>query len=253
MTPIFSRSAASSMAILRASVVLVLLPLALGFAPASITHLSAPGNRHALTRGPLAVTMIASGAPAGETVLGHHQRTLALEFSRQRENSAREFALGHHQREMSSRRATAVLRTAVATIAAVCMLGSARPAAAFDDGGAMALMSADVPAMTSAGLSTHSEGDARVAVPSDFKKTTKKELMAMEVKAKHPSFSTTPLERFRDFMLKALFFGASLAVVPWYAFGRRSATLEATQGQIDGFFSQLPHKCYQHRVASVGD
>ena len=30
-------------------------------------------------------------------------------------------------------------------------------------------------------------------------------------------------------------------------------TLEATQGQIDGFFSQLPYKCHQNRVASVGD
>ena len=32
----------------------------------------------------------------------------------------------------------------------------------------------------------------------------------------------------------------------------RSA-LEATQGQMDGFFSQLPYKCHQNRVASVGD
>jgi len=29
--------------------------------------------------------------------------------------------------------------------------------------------------------------------------------------------------------------------------------LEATQGQIDGFFSQLPYKCHQNRVTSVGD
>jgi len=29
--------------------------------------------------------------------------------------------------------------------------------------------------------------------------------------------------------------------------------LESTQGQIDGFFSQLPYKCHQNRVASVGD
>jgi hypothetical protein len=29
--------------------------------------------------------------------------------------------------------------------------------------------------------------------------------------------------------------------------------LEATQGQIDVFFGQLPCKCYQNRVASVGD
>ena len=31
------------------------------------------------------------------------------------------------------------------------------------------------------------------------------------------------------------------------------ATLEATQGQIDGFFSHLPFKCHQNRVASVAD
>ena len=28
-------------------------------------------------------------------------------------------------------------------------------------------------------------------------------------------------------------------------------TLEATQGQIDGFFSELPYKCDLDRVASV--
>ena len=31
------------------------------------------------------------------------------------------------------------------------------------------------------------------------------------------------------------------------------ATLKTTQGQIDGFFSQLPYKCYLPEVASVGD
>ena len=31
------------------------------------------------------------------------------------------------------------------------------------------------------------------------------------------------------------------------------ATLERTQGQIDGFFSQLPFKCYLSEVASAGD
>ena len=30
-------------------------------------------------------------------------------------------------------------------------------------------------------------------------------------------------------------------------------TLEATQGQIDGSFSQLPYKCHLEEVASVGD
>jgi len=33
----------------------------------------------------------------------------------------------------------------------------------------------------------------------------------------------------------------------------RSAALEATQGQSDGFFSQLPYKCHQNWVASVGE
>jgi len=33
----------------------------------------------------------------------------------------------------------------------------------------------------------------------------------------------------------------------------REAALEATQGQMDGFFSQLPYKCYLEEVASVGD
>ena len=31
------------------------------------------------------------------------------------------------------------------------------------------------------------------------------------------------------------------------------STLEATHGQNDSFFSQLPYKCHQNRVASVGD
>jgi len=31
------------------------------------------------------------------------------------------------------------------------------------------------------------------------------------------------------------------------------AALEETQGQMDGFFSQLSYKCHQNRVASVGD
>jgi len=34
---------------------------------------------------------------------------------------------------------------------------------------------------------------------------------------------------------------------------QESTTLEATQGQIDGFFSQLPYKYHQNWVASVGD
>ena len=34
---------------------------------------------------------------------------------------------------------------------------------------------------------------------------------------------------------------------------RLKATLETTQGQMDGFFSQLPNKCYLEEVTSVGD
>ena len=36
-------------------------------------------------------------------------------------------------------------------------------------------------------------------------------------------------------------------------FETQVTTLEATQGHIDGFFSQLPYKCHQNRVASLGD
>ena len=35
--------------------------------------------------------------------------------------------------------------------------------------------------------------------------------------------------------------------------GARDATLEATQGQMDGFLSELPYKCYLEEVASVED
>jgi len=33
----------------------------------------------------------------------------------------------------------------------------------------------------------------------------------------------------------------------------RVPTLEATQGQVDGFSGQVPYKCHLNRVASVGD
>ena len=33
----------------------------------------------------------------------------------------------------------------------------------------------------------------------------------------------------------------------------RCLGLEATHGQMDSFFSQLPYKCYLEEVASVGD
>jgi len=35
--------------------------------------------------------------------------------------------------------------------------------------------------------------------------------------------------------------------------GLNRSALEATQGQMDGFFSQLPYKCHLEEVASVGD
>ena len=35
--------------------------------------------------------------------------------------------------------------------------------------------------------------------------------------------------------------------------GSRWAALEATQGQMDGFCSQLPYQCYLEEVASVGE
>jgi hypothetical protein len=39
---------------------------------------------------------------------------------------------------------------------------------------------------------------------------------------------------------------------PSTEFGTHTA-LEATLGQMDGFFSQLPYKCLLEEVASVGD
>ena len=41
---------------------------------------------------------------------------------------------------------------------------------------------------------------------------------------------------------------------PWSCWSRTpDSSLQATQGQIDGFFSQLPYRCHQDRVASLGD
>ncbi|KAJ1495833.1 hypothetical protein T484DRAFT_1924757 [Baffinella frigidus] len=212
MTPAFSITATPSTAILRVSVVLVLLPLALGFAPAiSTMHLSASGNRRALTASSPSLPRVTAG-PLAVTMLDSHDR-LRIEAI---------------QREHASRRAMFVLRTAAATLATVFVLGIARPASAMIvsmDGGADGL-----PAMVSTGLSKYSRVDARVAVPQDFKKTTRQELMAMEVKAKHPSFTTTRMERFRDLTLKVIFFGASLLVVPWYALGRKAEMAESGAG-----------------------
>jgi len=52
----------------------------------------------------------------------------------------------------------------------------------------------------------------------------------------------------------------SILLLPYTIRLKRSAiwnpallpALEATQGQMDGFFSQLPYKCHQNRVAYVG-
>ena len=38
-----------------------------------------------------------------------------------------------------------------------------------------------------------------------------------------------------------------------FRFEGLGSTLETTQGQMDGFFSQVPLKCYLPEVASVGD
>ena len=50
-------------------------------------------------------------------------------------------------------------------------------------------------------------------------------------------------ERVLDVTLQGLQLERSASALP---------TLEATQGQIDGFFSQIPYNCHQSRVASVG-
>jgi hypothetical protein len=44
-----------------------------------------------------------------------------------------------------------------------------------------------------------------------------------------------------------------LAHLPPTQFQKAAATLETTQAQMDGFFSQVPFKCYLPEVASVGD
>ena len=38
-----------------------------------------------------------------------------------------------------------------------------------------------------------------------------------------------------------------------WRWGAQKTALEATQGQNDSFYSQLPYKCYLEEVASVGD
>ena len=70
--------------------------------------------------------------------------------------------------------------------------------------------------------------------------------------------STRPPQVYTKLKRNALF-EATPSVVHFAGFtlntvrAHPSTTLEATQGQIDGFFSQLPYKCHQNRVASGGD
>ncbi|KAJ1471834.1 hypothetical protein T484DRAFT_1842625 [Baffinella frigidus] len=215
MTPTFSMTAPPPKAMLRASVVLVLLPLALGFAPAiSTVRLSASsGNRRALTASSISPSLPrVTAGPLAVTMLDSH-------------DLLRKQAV---QREHASRRATSVLRTAVATIAAVFMLGSARPASALDDGGARALLAGDAPAMVSAGLTAEAKVDARIAAPKQFKKMTRGELMAKKVKTMHrTNFGNTPMHRFKMFCVRTIIFGSSLLVLPWKYLGRRAEMAQA--------------------------
>ena len=47
--------------------------------------------------------------------------------------------------------------------------------------------------------------------------------------------------------------GETLIPVEVFEESFKYSTLEATQGQMDAFFSQLPFKCYLLEVACVGD
>jgi len=61
--------------------------------------------------------------------------------------------------------------------------------------------------------------------------------------------SEVPLYPASSFHLQAEGLQRGTALEGWAAI----PALEATQVQIDGFLSQLPYKCHQNRVASVGD
>ena len=58
----------------------------------------------------------------------------------------------------------------------------------------------------------------------------------------------TPLARMRDTSFSCGGGSSSVSV-----FLGSPTTLEATQGQMDGVFSQLPYTCHLEEVASVGD
>ena len=49
------------------------------------------------------------------------------------------------------------------------------------------------------------------------------------------------------------FLMSELPLHGWSVLAPGHFTLEMTQGQMDGFISQLPFKCYLPQVASVGD
>jgi hypothetical protein len=200
--------------ILRASVALLLLPSALGFAPAiSTMHLPASGKRSALCAPSSALLRVAP-SPLAATM---------LDFAPTGEKDMKQ-----RQKVMEKRRATAVLRTAFATLSAVCMLASATPASAFD-GGSIAMRSEHVPAMVSTGLSEEAKVDPRVAVPQEYQKTTRKALMEMEVKAPkyRTNFGRTVGKRLGDLLFTVVFFGASLFLVPWHSFRREGNVLAA--------------------------
>ncbi|KAJ1469390.1 hypothetical protein T484DRAFT_1982444 [Baffinella frigidus] len=202
-----SMNTTASKNFLRASVVLLLLPLSLAFAPATSTvHLSALGNRRAVCDPSRALPRVATG-PLAATMLDF---TLADEQ-----------VMGQRRRE-AARRTKIVLRTAVATLSAVCVLAIATPASAFDRS-----WPSDVPAMVSAGLSKHAKVDARLAVPQEYTKTTRQALMEMQVKVKHPIRRISAGHRLINFVTKAVFFGASLLVLPWYTFRNEGDLLSA--------------------------
>ncbi|KAJ1481612.1 hypothetical protein T484DRAFT_1953948 [Baffinella frigidus] len=208
-------TAAASKNILRASVAILLLPLALGFAPATSTmhHLSSSGNRRAGYVPSRALPRVATG-PLAATML---------------DSRADDKVTGQRRREEAAGRQKTVLMTAVATLSAVFMLASATPASAFD-GGSLVLMSEDVPAVVLVGLSKEAKVDARVAVPQEYRTKTPTAPMAMEVTAKDPTyFGQTAGERLRDFVLKAIFLSASLVMVPFFmvfSFRRERASFQ---------------------------
>ena len=72
----------------------------------------------------------------------------------------------------------------------------------------------------------------------------------------HPiqvAFVSELTEETIDLPLGCLQGGERCAVGAQFVGGMTGSALEATQGQNDSSFSQLPYKCYLEEVASVGD